>query len=102
MNEDEIQKLIDDAMAGLKDKISTLTKRLDAFSTAADLPFDVENALSERLTIPSGLEVSSKGKDTEDREIDEGASDVFNVATEYDGFLELTIAGVIYYLGFYD
>lgn len=47
------------------------------------------------------LKKSTKGTDTEDQAVDEGGAGTYNVLKEPDGFLEITINNLTYYLPYF-
>jgi hypothetical protein len=69
--------------------------------SASTIPLSTDQAITGRFLQGVNLTVSAKGTDTEDQAVSEGGSALYNVPREYDGFLQITINGTIYYIGIY-
>ena len=85
-----------------KREFEELKQEVQSLRSSTTIRYDVDGAIRERfkdLFNPVG--VSLKGVNTEDQAVDEGGSATYNVLKEPDGFLEITISGITYYIPYY-
>lgn len=88
-------KLIEDQVSGLKAAFNSL-------SNNATIPFDIGEAFKTRvLTNITPLSISSKDADSEDESITVGLNTTI-VLGDPDGFLQVTINDVIYYIPYFN
>ena len=76
-------------------ELKTWKKNMESSFT---IPFSVDQAIRERFPM---LMASSKNNDTEDQSVHEGGTEDYNVAKQYDDFLEVKVDGFTYYVGVY-
>jgi hypothetical protein len=69
----------------------------------AIIPFSVEQAFRDRLRINTytPLTTSSKSASSENQAVNEAGSASYNVLKAPDGFVEVVIAGQIYYMPYF-
>lgn len=88
----------------LKQQVATLTERLDKLNSSTTIPFETDRAFRDRLKDITGFSVSVKGADTEDVTVvdtDGGVINTYVVMNDPDGFLQVTINGIVYYLPYF-
>lgn len=71
---------------------------INSLRSSTTVPLDIRAALTGD---ESELEVSVKTPGSESQAVDEAGSATYNVLTLPDGFLKVTIAGVIYNIPYY-
>jgi hypothetical protein len=105
----EIDRLRRDlgSLEGAYDTLSQQTQMMMAFinslKAAGTIPYDVDEAITDRIKRKAilGLTVSGKDLDSEDQTVQEGGALSYSVLGDPDGFLEVTIGGVVYYIPYY-
>lgn len=97
MTQEETNKLI-------LEEITKLNKRIDALQNNATIPFDIGEAIKTRVLSDAGVAATStKGATSENTSVlvSTGPNVFAAVLREPDGFLEITITGVKYFIPFY-
>ena len=87
-----------------KQQLRELLEWKKSLESSHSIPLNIDQALIGRgytKTSPTPLTVSSKGVDTEDVTVTESGSASYAVMNDPDGFLQVTIAGTIYYLPYF-
>lgn len=88
-------------------KLDEVYKFVQDMKNKGSIPLDVERALFSRIP-PLGIALSSKGADTEDQTVVTNVTFDPNVVTtntalnDPDGWLEVVIQGVTYFIPRYD
>lgn len=85
----------------LKQRIEKLEEELNKLRSSTTIPFEVDRAFRDRFKNILAISVSAKGASTEDQAVDEGGSATYSVMGDPDGFLQVSIAGTIYYLPYF-
>lgn len=86
----------------LQEQVVKLTQRLDSLQSSTTIPFDVDRAFRDRFRDITGLSVSSKNLDSEDQAVNEGGASTYSVMGDPDGFLQITISNVAYYIPYFN
>lgn len=81
----------------LKRQVEELTQRLNALSSTATIPWEVDAAFRDRLG-GSLITTSTKGVNSEDVTINEAGSGTFVVMNDPDAFLQVIVEGTIYHI----
>ena len=87
-------------MNELQQQIQHLQQQLDALRNAAGIPFAVEQAFRVRLADLTP-KISTKSATSENRAVNEAGGSSYSVLGIPDGFVEVTVDNVVYYLPFY-
>lgn len=97
MDNKEFQNLI------LKE-IDKINRRLDALSSSNSIPFNVEQALRDRLGLASvdTIDLSNKSASSENQAVNEGGIATYFVMKPPDGFVQLTKNGVVIYIPYFN
>ena len=84
-------------------KLNEVYEFVKSMKAAGTIPYEVDEAITDRIKRKAilGLTVSAKGLDTEDQTVQEAGSGSYSVMGDPDGFLEVTIGGVVYYLPYF-
>lgn len=90
-------------MEELQRQINELKGEVWLLKSAANIPYNVDQAFRERLglnnsAIISRLANSSKGATTENQAVNEGGAATYSVLKAPDAFLEVTIGGSVKYI----
>ncbi len=85
-----------------RQKFNEMYDFIQSLKNATTIPFDVDGAFRDRLSDSLDLMVSTKGANSEDQAVDEGGSATYDVLGDPAGFLEINIAGTVYYLPYYN
>lgn len=80
----------------LEQRVAALEALIQSMQHLHTAPQDFRKALTD-----AGLSVSSKGASTEDQAVNEGGAAAYAVMGDPDGFLQVTIAGTIYYVPYF-
>lgn len=81
-----------------KAQLNELMAWKSSLESSATIPLNVGRAFKARLDVPPDVSVSSKSASSENQAVDEGGSATYSVLKAPDGFLELTIGTIKYYL----
>jgi len=92
---------MDEHIKILEQRIERLEEENKKLRASTTIPFEIDSAFRTRFAKSLGLSVSAKGIDTEDRAVNESGSGSYNVLKDPDGFLEVSIGAVIYYIPYY-
>lgn len=84
----------------LNKRIEELEKFVENMQASFSLPLDVDRALVGRSFV-KGLKKSTKAADSEDITINESGSGVKTVLDNPNGYLEVSIDGVMYYIPYF-
>lgn len=84
----------------LKQRITKLENELKKLGSSTTIPFNVEQAFRNRITLGE-LSSSSKAADSEDKTVNEGGVSVYAVLNRPDGYDKRTDAGTTKYYPFY-
>lgn len=79
-------------------KLNEVYEFMESLKASTTIPKDVDGAFRKRFENTQGVSVSSKDADSEDKSVDESGSSSYNVLTEPDIFLQVTISGTVYYI----
>lgn len=84
-------------------RIIDLENKVKALEAASTIPYNVEQALRQRLGMGSitVLTVSGKSTNSEDQTVDEGGAGNYSVLSDPAGWLQVTIASTVYYIPYY-
>lgn len=91
-------------MEEIQKQIEELRKEIQSLKNTTTMPLEVENAIRDRLNIASFTPVrgSSKVASSENQAVDEGGAASYSVLKPPDGYLEVTINGLVYYIPRFD
>jgi hypothetical protein len=87
----------------LQNQIDDLQRQLDALKGAGTIPYDFEQALRTRFRLDrvdtlASIENSSKLASSENQQVNEAGSGLYNVLKSPDAFLQVEVAGAIKYI----
>lgn len=87
-------------MTELLDKINDIQRQLDELKASSTIPLDVDAAFRSRFGIDSlsSLISSTKSATSENQAVNEGGSASYSVLKAPDGFLQVQISGVTYFI----
>jgi hypothetical protein len=80
------------------EELKAWKKSLEASST---IPLNIDQSFRTRFPKGSVFTVSTKGVDTEDVSVNEAGIAAYAVMNDPDGFLQVTVAGTIYYVPYF-
>lgn len=89
-----------DQINQLQTQINNLQQQLDLMRSSSTYPYDMEQALTDRLN-PISLSPSTKTAASETQAVDESGSASYNVAKPMDGFEQRVVDGVTRYYPYY-
>jgi len=97
-----LHKYMQEQINQLQQQIVDLQNELNLMKSAGSYPYDMEQALRDRLDIDS-LKNNPSAKDvsTETQSVDEGGTATYDVAKPMDGFEEKFVNGEIRYYPYY-
>lgn len=87
----------------MQEQIDELKRKIEALENVTTIPFEVEQALRERLGIQyySTIQADSKSASSENQSINEGGVATYSVMKPPDGFVKTIINGSTVYLPYF-
>jgi hypothetical protein len=84
-----------------EERILKLENEMQAMKNMATFPFEVENAIRNRLSV-QGIDTSTKSATSENKSVNEGGASTYSVMDKPDGFVEVQVRGTIIYLPYFN
>lgn len=86
----------------LKKQVKELQDWKKSLEASHSIPLRVDQAFRERFAaLTAGLTVSSKPVAPEAILVDEAGTDTYFVMSDFDGFLKITVDGIVRHVGYY-
>ncbi len=87
----------------LEERVKKLESFIQAMSSSATIPFEVDGAIRTRFGIgKSTFSISAKAASSEWQPVDEAGTGTYDVAEPMVGFLQTSINGTIYQIPYYN
>lgn len=90
-------------MPNYEEQINDLQRQIDQLKSSTTLPLDIAEAFKIRLVdvLPGIATQTTKSATAENKTVDEAGVASYQVMNKPDGFLKVTITGIIYYIPYF-
>lgn len=87
----------------MEERVKKLEDIIKLLMSSTTIPQNIDGAFRKRFNLDdvSRVKKSSKGATTENKTVNEAGTDTYSVLKSPDGFLEVNINGVTYYIPYY-